>query len=772
MKLSRHDSAKDRAGHHNDTPPTPTRRFGALLINLGTPDRPDVEAVRSYLAEFLGDPEVIQLPTGLGWMNRPLGHLIARFRAPKSLEMYKKVWTESGSPLSSITQEQAAALSAMLPPDWQVFYAMRYGNPSIARTLKEIEEAGIEELVVIPMYPQFSGSTTGTAVRELYSCLKKGGHHFSVTVRNSWYNDGGYVHAQASLIHEYARRHGLTPDNSMLVFSAHGLPASYVERGDPYPTHTQTTIELVLERLGWPADRTVVGYQSRLGPAKWLEPNVDTLLEELADGGEKRLLVCPISFTVDCLETLEEIDVRYRELVEARGADLFLCPALNAYEPFVTAVKELVLRGPRPITSWGEKVEPLLAQKKESKAVPRETDALVMIGASKGNAIGTGLGPRVGKSTETGLCRVKKSQCEAVPLLISACDETGVTGGFLFNTCYRYEFYGWLPDDCDELQREHVIARIKSRLFDVDAADDVKINVLVGTDAWHHLIRTAAGLNSGLPGDTDILEQLQTAHRVAERAGTADRRTKRLINDALAAERELRRDTTWGKFDPGYCYAAMVRLVEQAGLSLADSRCAVFGGSTTSRSVITTLANRFEVPSRTITLVYRGHGSGQMKLLRKAIGNGKRVRVQAYGERAAVDVVNGADVVVFGIDHNEPVLDAEQIRGCRDFTEQPLTIIDFNTFGSTSGMETLEGVTVWDAARLDEAVVAYGREMRESEDFTAAVGEAEEWIVANGARWQCKVAVEPTAQQCEECPRRHKGLCVDVHVEASGRSAS
>ncbi len=772
MKSMRHESAGDPSGHHEDAPPTPTRRFGALLINLGTPDSPDVAAVRRYLAEFLSDPEVIQLPSGLGWLNRPLGHLIARFRAPKSVEMYKQVWAESGSPLSSITQEQATTLKAMLPPDWQVFYAMRYGQPSIAQTLKEIEAAGIEELVVIPMYPQFSGSTTGTAVRELYSCLKKGGHHFSVTVRNSWYNDGGYIHAQASLIHEYTRRHGLTPENSVLVFSAHGLPTSYVERGDPYPAHTQKTIELTLERLGWPADRTAVGYQSRIGPVKWLEPNVDTLLEELAESGEKRLLVCPISFTVDCLETLEEIDVRYRALVEARGSDMFLCPALNAYEPFVTAVKELVLRGPRPITSWGEKVEPLLVQKSEKKIVHRETDALLMIGTSKANAIGSGMGPRLVSSSEEGLCRVKKSQCDAVPLLKSTCDDTGVTGGFLFNTCYRFEFYGWLPDDADDVQRESVIAQVKSRLFDVDESDDVEVNVLVGTEAWHHLMRTAGGLNSGLPGDTDILEQLQTAHRVSERAGTAGRRTKRLVADALSAEQQLRGETAWGEFDPGYCYAAMARLVEAAGLSLADSRCAVFGGSTTSRSVLTTLAGRFEVPSRTITLVYRGHGSGQMKLLRKAIGNGKRVRVGAYGERAAVEVVQGADVVVFGIDHNEPVLDVEQIRDCRDFTEKPLLIIDFNTFGSTSGMETLEGVTVWDAATLDAAVVAYGDEMCDQEDFTTAVAEAEEWIVANAARWQCKVAVEPTPDQCGDCPRRAKGLCVDVRIETAGRSAS
>ncbi|MEK7755776.1 MAG: ferrochelatase, partial [Planctomycetota bacterium] len=153
---------------------------GVLLINLGTPDRADVPAVRRYLAEFLSDPEVIRLPAGLGWLNSPLAHLIARFRAPRSAEMYRRIWTEPGSPLKAITQDQVSALTAVLPPEWRVFYAMRYGEPSIGEAVSEIEACGVEDLVVIPMYPQFSGPTTGTALQILHRELQRGRHQLAL----------------------------------------------------------------------------------------------------------------------------------------------------------------------------------------------------------------------------------------------------------------------------------------------------------------------------------------------------------------------------------------------------------------------------------------------------------------------------------------------------------------------------------------------------------------------------------------------------------------
>ena len=755
------------AGKQAENPPADTRRRGVLLINLGTPDRPDVPAVRKYLAEFLSDPEVIHLPSYLGWLHAPLGRLIARLRASKSAEMYRKIWTERGSPLGSITRDQAAALASALPAGWRVFHAMRYGRPSIAQTLAKIEAAGVEELVVVPMYPQFSGTTTGTAVRELYDCLKCGGHHLDVSIRNSWYDDAGYVYAQARLIHEYARTHGLSPKNSFLVFSAHGLPVSYVEGGDPYPDQVRRSIELIVERLGWPADRYTMGYQSRMGPAKWLEPNVDGVLRDLAQTGERRLLVCPISFTVDCLETLEEIDVRYRELVEACGSDLFLCPALNSFQPFVVALKELILRGPRPVVSSGERTRPLLAGGRDPRKVYRDTDSLIMIGASMENRVGPGMGPPLAYSTESGLHKIKRATCEVPSILREICEQGGLREAFLWNTCHRFEFYGWLAQTPGNGDRERVIAQVKKRLFNDDQVDNLWVNVLVGQEAWHHLMRSASGLNSGLPGDRDVLEQLRTAQRVAERAGTAGRLVSRLISDAVNLERDLRADTAWGEFDPGYCFAALSRVVDATGLSLADCRCLVLGGSTTSRSVLTTLARRFEVPTRRLTLVYRGHGSGQIKLLRKAIGEGKRVRVGSYGEEMVTRLLADADVVVFGVDSDTPVLSVERVSGLRNYTERPLTIIDFNTFGSIRGLAEVEGVRVWNARQLDAEVMAFAEAMCASVQFDLAVQEAEQWIVEQTPVRQCPVAVTPTPAVCHNCSQP-SGRCARLIAVATG----
>ena len=320
MSYSGFAPRSDRGEQPDHRRPSWSRR-GVLLINLGTPDESDVPSVRRYLAEFLSDPEVIHLPTGMGWLNGALGRLIAYFRAPKSAKMYQRIWSDSGSPLGSITLDQVRQLETHLPDGWRVFPAMRYGRPSIAQTLREIEAAGVEELVVIPMYPQFSGPTTGTALRELYGSLHRGVHRLNVTTRNIWYDDGGYVYAQAKLIAEYAKQHQLTPDNTMLLFSAHGLPVSYVKHGDPYPAHVRRSIDLVAQRLGCPSERWMSACQSRFGPTKWLTPGTDCMLAELAERGEKRVLICPISFTADCLETLEELLVPGAFIMRAQLAE-------------------------------------------------------------------------------------------------------------------------------------------------------------------------------------------------------------------------------------------------------------------------------------------------------------------------------------------------------------------------------------------------------------------------------------------------------------------
>lgn len=710
---------------------------GVLLINLGTPDRADVPAVRRYLAEFLSDPEVIRLPSRLGWMNKPLGRLIAWFRAPRSAEMYQRVWTQRGSPLKTVTEDQASALEAVLPPGWRVFHAMRYGRPSIAETVSEIEASGVEDLVVIPMYPQFSGPTTRTALRVLYKELERCGHRFALTVRTNWFDDGGYIHAQAGLIEECTESEALTPGNAFLLFSAHSLPVSYIQRGDPYTEHVVRTVELVRQRLDWPTDRCSLAFQSRFGPVEWLGPQTDDVLMELARSGERRVVVCPISFTADCLETLEEIGLRYRDRFEETGGKLYLCPALNTFSPFIAALKNLVLRGPsslygsRGITTEEEAKprRPLLSHGDGTQVTDADIDSLVMVGASVRGRLAPGRRPDLVHIDHERLCGVKRSQCEAPALLRTIRDSAGFSEAWLWNTCHRFELYGWTHGSEDAAKQAQAVADARRDLFGDRDPGQGLLNVLYGRDAWRHLLRTAAGLNSSLPGERDILEQLETAHRLALCAGTTGPRAARVLAHVLQVERRLRCETDWGHFAPDHCFATLARIVPSLELDKASCHAVVIGGSTTSAALLRTLAERFDVPSSRLTLLYRGHKhGGQVKLLRKAIGNGRRIRVQSYCEPRVTKILADADVVFFGIDHREPVLHVEQLRGCRDFQTRPLTIIDFNTFGSTSGLETLEGVRLFPADFLEAEADAFADRMCATPHFAKAIEAAEQFI--------------------------------------------
>lgn len=727
--LSKTKEPAEDSGRHT----TPTRRRGVLLINLGTPDEPDVPSVRRYIAEILSDPEVIRLSRGLGWLNPVLARVISRFRAARSAEKYRKIWTDRGSPLRTITQQQVSALESKLPDGMRVFCAMRYGRPRIAETLQQVGALGIEELVVVPMYPQYSGTSTLTAVRELYRQVKRSGCRIDLTMRSIWYDDAGYINAQARLIHEYATAHGLTPENTRLVYSLHSLPVSYIERGDPYADQVRRTAELVTRRLGWPSDRTLLGYQSRLGPVKWLRPTTSEVLAELSRTGEKQVLVCPLSFTTDCLETLEEIHIRYQGQFEKEGGRLFPCPALNAFEPFIAALKNLVLHGRHP-ASFAETEASLLAATQAHDAPAEEAhapvDSLVMVGMSLGGRLDPGHGPEVATADAGQFRKVKKSQCDVPDALRAVCEGGAFREALLWNTCRRFEFYGWLKSTVDDAERAGIVSSVRRQLFNENGrADTSVVNVLHGVDAWHYLMRTAAGLNSGLPGEREVLRQLHGAQRLAKRAGTAGPLTDRLLAEVAKHERHLREQTEWGRFNPDYCYASISQIVLSTGLDLHDCRCVVIGGSTTSCGILEALADRFGVSRRLLTLVHRGHShGGHLKMLRKAIRDGRRIRVHKYDEKTVIRTIADADVVFFGLDRKEPVLDAEQIRNCRDFTVRPLTIIDFNIFGSTTGMDDLDGVRLWNAEDLETAVAAFAEDMCGSEQFARAAEAAESWI--------------------------------------------
>lgn len=719
----------NRSGFVETVEPAPGqgagRRRGALLIHLGTPDAPDVAAVRRYLCEFLSDPAVIQLPWWISPITRPMGRLMARLRAPSSTQMYRRIWTDNGSPLRTIFDEQVAAVRNVLPRAWRVYGAMRYGSPGIAETLRAIERDGIHELIVLPMYPQFSGTTTGTALREVFDYLKGDGHALHVTTRASWHDDHGYVTAQAQLLQRYARAAGLRPDNCYLLFSSHGLPESYIQKGDPYCGQIARTVSLVAERLGWPPDRLSLAYQGQIGPARWIGPHTDDALRALVRRGESRILVCPIGFTTDCVETLDELDARYRHIVVGQGGDMFLCPALNTFGPFIAALKQLILRGPRPVLSEARTVETFDEASHVLREAPVPRRRLVMVGLSVGGRLPD---PTIGDvhTTAAGLRSVKRSSCAVPELLRSIRRSAAVSECFLWNTCHRFELYAILADGADP---DAAIEAIRMRLLDGVACHDDEVAVAAGDDAWRHLVRTACGLNSGVPGERDILHQLQAAYRLAEKAGTACSWSRQLVEEAVAIDRTLRNTTAWGDFDPDYAHIALSRIAEVTGLDYESSRIVVLGGSTTSASVLTTLTDQFHVPSRQLTLFYRGHkNGGHLKMLRHAVGHGRRLRVQTYGESSVGRACADADVIIFGVDRDEPVLDACRLRRLRDLHARPLTIIDFNTFGSTVDAASVDGVTLFSLERLEAEVAVYADELIADPGFRRALERAEQFL--------------------------------------------
>lgn len=343
-------------------------RVGVLLLNLGGPDR--LEDVRPFLYNLFSDPEIIRLP--VPWLQSPLAWLISTLRASKSQENYKKIG--GGSPLRRITEAQARALEALLNQNGQeatIYVGMRYWHPFTEEAIARIKRDKPEKLVILPLYPQFSISTSGSSFRVLERMWNADPDLQAIpyTVIPSWYDCPGYLQAMAKLIGE--KIDGLEhPDTAHVFFSAHGVPVSYVEEaGDPYQKEIEACTDLIMQTLGRSNEYTLA-YQSRVGPVEWLKPYTDEAIEELAEKGVKQLVVVPISFVSEHIETLEEIDIEYREVAEEAGIETFArVPALDTEPMFIQALADLVMKAltDRPI-SFSETVQPA----ENTKLYPQE----------------------------------------------------------------------------------------------------------------------------------------------------------------------------------------------------------------------------------------------------------------------------------------------------------------------------------------------------------------------------------------------------------------
>jgi ferrochelatase len=324
-------------------PPGPSPKTGILVTNLGSPDAPAARAVRPYLREFLSDPRVIEAPPLIWWFI--LTFTILPFRPRKSAALYKKIWTEEGSPLVVNSRRQKEALEQLLenrvfvPP--AVELGMRYGNPSIADALERLRQRGIDRLLVLPLYPQYSGTTSGSTFDAVSKVLQTWRRVPDFRLLMSYHDHPGYIEALAESVHEHWNREGRA---EKFVISFHGIPKRYVDNGDPYFDQCRETARLLAGRLGLKTDGYLLCFQSLFGNEEWLRPYASELIEELGRSGTRSLyVICP-GFAADFLETLEEIYDKYSELFLKWGGEKFrYIPALNYRQQFIEALADIAL---------------------------------------------------------------------------------------------------------------------------------------------------------------------------------------------------------------------------------------------------------------------------------------------------------------------------------------------------------------------------------------------------------------------------------------------
>jgi ferrochelatase len=304
-------------------PATQPDKIGVLLLNLGTPDATDYWSVRRYLKEFLSDPRVIDTPKWLWWPI--LNLVILSFRPQKSGHAYAQIWDQrtNESPLLVITRDQSAALAQRLAGEENVVvdFAMRYGNPSTQSRLEALKAAGCQKILLVPLYPQYSATTTATANDKAFEVLGTMRWQPAVRTTPAYFADPKYVETLANSIREGVAKLDFEPD--LVLTSYHGMPVEYLERGDPYYHQCVETTRLVREHLGWAEDRLMVTFQSRFGRAKWLEPYTDATLEALPGRGIKKIAILAPAFSADCIETLEEIAITGRQSFLDAGGEAF-----------------------------------------------------------------------------------------------------------------------------------------------------------------------------------------------------------------------------------------------------------------------------------------------------------------------------------------------------------------------------------------------------------------------------------------------------------------
>jgi ferrochelatase len=316
--------------------------IGVLIVNLGTPEAATTTAVRRFLKQFLSDPRVIEYPRWLWWLI--LNGIILRIRPSRSAEAYQKIWTDDGSPLMLFSKEIAAgmqdAFNERMPGSVNVELAMSYGDPSVNAAIDRLLAKGARRLIILPMYPQYSGTTTASVIDAVARKFNRLRWVPETRFINQYHDEPGYIEALAASVREFWAQNGR---GEQLMFSFHGVPRQTLLDGDPYHCQCRKTARLVAESLGLGDDEWLLSFQSRVGREEWLKPYTDETVTKLGKQGAGRLdVICP-GFSTDCLETLEEIAMQNAELfVESGGGSLHYIPALNARKDHVGFLTDLV----------------------------------------------------------------------------------------------------------------------------------------------------------------------------------------------------------------------------------------------------------------------------------------------------------------------------------------------------------------------------------------------------------------------------------------------
>ena len=324
---------------------------GVLLVNLGTPGQPETSSVKQYLAEFLADRRVVEIPRLL-WLML-LHAVILRRRSPETAKLYRSIWMPEGSPLmvysQRITDALAEKLKLRFPGPVKIQLAMRYGKPSIAQALEQLQQRGARRLLVLPLYPQYSATTTASVFDAVAGELRHWRWIPETRFINQYHDDAGYIEALAESVRSHWQEKG---DNGLLLLSFHGLPQRNLQQGDPYFCQCHKTARLLADALQLAEDQWKISFQSRFGKAQWVQPYTNKTLQQLAQQGVERVdVICP-GFPADCLETLQEMNIENKEVfLQAGGREYHYIAALNERESHVEALSDLIARH---VQGWPE----------------------------------------------------------------------------------------------------------------------------------------------------------------------------------------------------------------------------------------------------------------------------------------------------------------------------------------------------------------------------------------------------------------------------------